>query len=151
MVFAIHWHESAWVHMCPPSWTTIPVSFPSHPIFQGCPSAPAGPVHQLWVPCFMHLKPYSTPILQIRKLKLRELSSSPKSMLWPVAPSWPQLPHYCSKWGKKDSYPNWWGWGVLEGFRAQPQGVLRADPSKTELFYLLESASFSPVDKQMQT
>ena len=37
MVFAIHWHESAMVYMCPPSWT--PSHVPPHPIPQGHPSA----------------------------------------------------------------------------------------------------------------
>ena len=37
--FAIHWHESAMVYMCSPSWT--PSNLPPYPILQGHPSAPA--------------------------------------------------------------------------------------------------------------
>ena len=31
MVFAIHWHESAVLDMCPPSWIPLPPPSPSHP------------------------------------------------------------------------------------------------------------------------
>lgn len=46
--------------------------------------------------------------------------------------SWPQLPHHCAKWGRKDSYPDLGAPGPasLRIFSAQPVGVMRIDHLK---------------------
>ena len=45
MVFAIHWHESARVYMCPPSWTSFPPPSPCHPSGS---SQCTSPEHPVW-------------------------------------------------------------------------------------------------------
>ena len=42
--FAIHWHESAMVYMCSPSWTPLPPPSPSHPSGSSQCTSPEHPV-----------------------------------------------------------------------------------------------------------
>ena len=42
--FAIHWHESATVYMCSPSWTPLPPLSPSHPSGSSQCTSPEHPV-----------------------------------------------------------------------------------------------------------